>query len=574
MRIRSSLWTLAVALSAAGCTGVVDDPAPGGPGATNQSGSGGVGAGGSTQLPPVPDATQRGGTRVQPTTTLDGGRVVLRRLNRAEYDNTMRDLLGSMSNPARTTPFAADDVADGFDTLGQNLVMSLFLAEQMDGAANILVDELFARPAGDAWRARVLPCEPTVENFSVCATQVLTAFMNNAFRRPVAPDEVQARVTLGSSVLQSSGNARSGLGAALKSVLMSPHFVYRVELGDPNSPEATPLSDYELATRLSYFLWASMPDAALFEAAGAKKLTSSPDGLSAQVQRLLADPKSQGFIEGFAGQWLATRASGQFVASKEQFPDYDDALRLSLPQETNLFFQALIAEKQPLTSLVLADFSFVNDRLARHYGVPVTQSGFARTSLAGTPRMGVLSHASVLAFTSYAHRTSPVRRADWVLENLLCDPPPVPAMVPPFDDTPKQGTTLRQQFEEHRANPACAACHKIMDPIGFALEGYDAVGAYRTQENGVAVDTTGQLADGTPLADARDLAEAIAKDADYAICVAKQALTYAVGRSFSEAEARNYAGGLGVMMKDATWPAFIEAVVQSEAFRTRRGQAL
>jgi hypothetical protein len=363
------------------------------------------------------------------------------------------------------------------------------------------------------------------------------------------------------------------LGAALKSVLLSPHFLYRVELGDPTASSPTPLSDYELATRLSYFLWASMPDAALLEAADAKELTTTPEGLREQVARLLADPKSQGFVESFAGQWLSTRDAGAFVADPDKFPSYDDTLRTSLPQETNLFFQALLAENLPLSSLLLADFTFVNDRIARHYGLPGGQSGFVRTSLVDTPRLGILSHASVLAVTSYPSRTSPVRRADWVLEHLLCDPPPAaPPMIPALKEDLPPGATLRQTFEAHRKEPACASCHRIMDPIGFALEGYDASGAYRTMDNGAPVDTSGQLADGRPLKDARDLAMAITNDADYAICVSKQLLTFAVGRSFNNQAAKAYAAGIGVKMKDATWPAFIEAIAQSEAFRTRRGE--
>jgi hypothetical protein len=374
-------------------------------------------------LPPVKPNTERGGTAVAPTTQLDSGRVVLRRLNRAEYDNTVRDLLGTATTPARSTPFAPDDVADGFDTIGQSLIMSSLLAEQMDKTASTLVDELLARPAGDAWRTKILSCEPTTANLATCLPQILSAFMKNAYRRPVTADEVQGRMALAAKVRQDGGDAKAALGAALKSVLLSPHFLYRVELGDPSSPEATPLGDYELASRLSYLLWGSMPDSALLDTAGAKKL-SSPDELDATVDRMLRDPKSQGFVESFAGQWLSTRDALSFVANEEKFPTYDDALRTAMPQETNLFFKALLDEQQPLTQLLLADFTFVNDRLARQYGLPGGQKDFTRVSLAGTPRIGLLTQESFLAVTSYPMRTSPVKRADWVLEHLLCEPPP------------------------------------------------------------------------------------------------------------------------------------------------------
>lgn len=569
MRLIASRWLAPLVVSCAGCTGVLTG--------ADESPAQGAGAGASAGpglAPTVPPGDVPGGSNVVPSTVLDSGRVVLRRLNRTEYDNTMRDLLGSTASLARTTPFAADDVADGFDTIGQNLVMSLLLAEQMDKAASTLVAELMARPGDDPWRARILGCEPTAQTFTTCVPQILAAFMKSAYRRPVSADEVQTRVALASSVLQSSGDPLVGLSAALKSVLMSPHFLYRVELGEPASSAATPISDYELASRLSYFLWASMPDQALLDAAEARQLGPAGPELSAQVERMLADVKAQGFIESFAGQWLSTRDAPSFVADETNFPGYDDELRQSLSQETNLFFRALIDEKQPLAALLLGDFTFVNDRLARHYGLPAGHSGFARVSLSGTPRVGVLTHASVLAVTSYPQRTSPVKRADWVLEHLLCEPPPAaPAMIPAFQEELPPGATLRQQFELHRKDPGCASCHRIMDPIGFALENFDAVGAYRTMDNGGQVDASGQLADGTPLSGHEDLVRAIAKDADYAICLAKHLLTFAVGRSFSHPEAKAYAAGVGVTMKDATWPELIEAVIKSEAFRTRRGEA-
>ncbi|MGK3990802.1 DUF1592 domain-containing protein [Sorangium sp. So ce136] len=562
--LRISQWLPPLLLACVGCTGLIGSSEE----ETPRNG------GADSELPSIPPGGEPGGSYVVPTTVLDSGRVVLRRLNRTEYDNTMRDLLGSTLNLARKTPFAADDVVDYFNTNGEALVMSLLLTEQMDQAASTLIEELMGRTASDPWRNRILTCEPSASTFDRCATEVLNGFMKNAYRRPVTADEVQARVDLGRSVLQSSGDPTVALSAALKSVLLSPHVLYRVELGDPESPVATPLSDYELASRLSYFLWASMPDQELFDAAAAGQLSAAGPELTAQVERMLADDKAEGLIESFAGQWLSTRDAPSFVAEAALFPDYDDELRLSLAQETNLFFKALIDERQPLTTLLRSDFTFVNDRLARHYGLPPVGDGFQRVSLRGSPRIGILSHASVLAVTSHPNRTSVVKRAEWVLERLLCDPPPPPpAMIPPIKEELPPGLTLRQTLEAHRANPACAGCHKIMDPIGFALENFDATGAFRTMDNGAPVDASGQLADGTPLAGHEDLAAAIANDADYAICVAKHLLTFAVGRSFSAEEAKAYAAGIGVTMKDATWPEFIHAIVQSEAFRTRRGEA-
>jgi len=544
------------------------------PDSPTANGGGPSGTAGAGSIPNVPSANERGGTKIVPTTTLDPGRVVLRRLNRSEFDNTVRDLLGTLSTPAQST-FAADDVADGFDTIGSTLAMSSLLVENIDAATTTLVDELLARPAGDAWRARILSCTPEASGIAACYTQILSAFMKNAYRRPVTAEEVQTRVALAISVQTSSGDAMRGLNAALKSVLLSPHFLYRVELGDPTSAEATPLNDFELASRLSYFLWSTMPDTTLLQAAEDKKLSPAAAELDAQIDRMLTDPKSQGFIDSFAGQWLSTREALSFVADDKVFPTYDDALRTAMPQETKLFFKALIREEQPLNALMLGSFTFVNDRLAKQYGIPGGQTEFTRVSLEGTPRMGILTQGAFLATTSYPFRTSPVRRANWVLERLLCDPPPpAPANVPAFADTLPAGATLRQTFEAHRQNPACAGCHSVMDPIGFALENFDAIGTYRTQDNGAAVDATGSLLDGTPLDGAKSLSRAIASDADYPICVAKHLLTFAVGRSFSDPAATAYAAGIGLQKKDATWPDFLRAIARSQAFLTRRGEAI
>lgn len=524
------------------------------------------------ELPELPAAGEPGGTRVVPTMELDQGRVVLRRLNRAEYDNTVRDLLGTSLTPAQDG-FAPDDVEEGFDTIGNRLVVSLLLAEQLDAAANQLVDELLGRPEGDPTRDRILVCDPTSGDAPSCNEQILAPLMKNAFRRPVTSEEVQQRVDLAAQVQMSTSDPLRGLRAALNSVLLSPHFLYRVELGDPTSDVATPLSEYELASRLSYFLWASMPDQQLLDAAEAQALSRT---LDAQVDRMLADPKAQGFIDSFVGQWLSTREASGFAADGDVFPSFDDALRVSMAEETKLFFGALIQENQPLSALVLADFSFVNARLAQHYELPGGQTEFTRVALDGSPRMGLLTQETFLTVTSYSFRTSPVRRADWILEHLLCDPPPAaPPMIPALEAAPPEsGLTLREVFERHRQEPSCASCHQIMDPIGFALENFDAIGAYRTLDNGAPVDASGQLVDGTPINGVEDLAQAIASDADYAICLGKQMLTYAVGRSFSETEARAYAAGVGVSVKDGTWPDLIHAVANSQAFLTRRGETL
>ena len=577
--------------AAAGCTGVSSlPPSPGdnGPGAPGETPAGtgntgvtttpGTGGTGATPVTAVPGRSAW--DNVKPTTTMDSGRVVLRRLNNAEYDNTMRDLLGTTSRPSVDLMFSSDNVnIDGFDTVGSVLSYSNLLLEGQDAAADKLLAELMARPKTDPLRLRVMLCEPTAANIDTCASQILKPFATSAYRRPATDAEVADLVTLATTVTTSSADPVNGMTSALKAVLMSPNFLFHLETsGVASSSAAAKLSDYELASRLSYFLWSTMPDATLMAAAAAAKLAPQGADFTSQVARMIADPtKFQAFIDNYAGQALTLRDTKLVSPQADMFPTFDDPLHAAIIPETSNFFASLIKDAQPLTTLLLADFTFVNDRLAKHYGVPGGQTTFSKVTLpAASHRMGILTQESFLTVTSMPDRTSPVKRGNWILDQILCDsapPPPkdVKAFVAPVVGS---GLTVRQALAAHRASPACGVCHNTIDPLGLAFENFDAMGSYRTMDNGAAVDASGTLPNGTAFADAKGLATSLAGDPRFTRCMVKQALTYAVGRSFDAIDARSYVAGLAdpLAKAHATWPDLLKTVASSEAFVTRRGE--
>ncbi len=556
----------------AGCTGDGDPAASEGSGA---QGSGGAGSVGGTTA----GQTATGGTIndvPQGRAGLDPGRVTMRRLNSTEYNNTVRDLLGTSLRPADAFP--PDEVSDGFNTIGSTLAIPPARLESYEAAAQSLVDELFALPVADARRQSVLSCSFDAGQEDVCGEKILSELMRRAFRRPPDAAEVGRFTQLAKAVRGLGATAEEGLKAAIRAVLMAPQFVFRIEKDSaPGSAALNALSDHELATRLSYFLWASMPDRELFEEADAGHLTQPSQALAAQLDRMLASPKAASLADSFAAQWLGLPALATKLPSGSAFPTYDATLLSSAATETKRFFQELLAKDAPVESLITADFSVIDSRLGSNYGVTVSGPDFVRTSLSGTPRVGILGQASFLLGTSHPDRTSPVKRGAWVLTSLLCaQPPPPPQMVAELlTPTPGEGGTLRQQLEKHRASPQCAGCHTLMDPIGLALENFDAIGQYRAEDNGVAIDARGTLPSGVMINGGRELAFALADDPRYAPCVTQQLLTYAVGRSFDNSEAKAYAATLA---RDASgggslgWKAALRAVVSSEAFRTKRGE--
>jgi hypothetical protein len=327
-----------------------------------------------------------------------------------------------------------------------------------------------------------------------------------------------------------------GIVQAIQAMLVSPHFLFRIEQDRrlAKTEEIYQISQHDLASRLSYFLWSSMPDDELLRLADEQALRK-PGALEAQVKRMLKDPKSQALAENFGGQWLELRKLESVKPERERFPDFEEYLRMSMRRETEMFFENIIRQDRSIVDFIDADYTFLNERLARFYKIPnVAGPEFRQVSLAGnSERGGVLTHASVLTVSSYATRTSPVLRGKWILENILNAPPPPPPPDVPNLDEAKIGSsmTLRQQLEEHRKNATCAACHARMDPLGFGLENFNAIGQWRTQDGKFPVDSSGTLPDGRSFSGPQELKVILKADRDaFARGLTEKLLTYALGR--------------------------------------------
>jgi hypothetical protein len=366
--------------------------------------------------------------------------------------------------------------------------------------------------------------------------QILRKLITRAFRRPPTDEELKRYADLASVSRRQGESLESSVQLVLQALLVSPHFLYKMEL-DPPGKEGQPrdLNDFEVATRLSYFLWSSMPDDELLALAEAGKLKQDGN-LEKQVRRMLASPKSKALAENFAGQWLELRSLDIRTPDGELFPAFSDELRRAMRTETEMFFDAVVREDRSVLDLLSADFTFVNEPLARHYGIAgVSGNEFRRVSTAGTPRGGLLSQASFLTITSNPNRTSPVKRGKWILENILGTPPPPPPPDVPELVEAKKGEdlgSLRARLEEHRKNPACASCHERMDPLGFAMENYDAIGAWRDKDGKTPIDASGKLPSGESFRGATELRDLIVKSrqSEFLHCLAEKLLTYALGR--------------------------------------------
>lgn len=366
------------------------------------------------------------------------------------------------------------------------------------------------------------------------STEILSRFASRAFRRPATRLEVERLVQLAAKVRAESGRFEEGIQVAIQAILVSPHFLFKVET--PKEVDAQgkmPLvTQYELATRISYFLWSSMPDDELLLLAHRGQLRD-PKRLLDKVARMLRDPRANHFVKNFAGQWLQLRNLDQVRPDSEIFGAFNDQIRELMRRETLTFFAGVMRGNLPVTTLLDGQFTYLNEPLARFYGVVgVKGPEFRKVSLVGTPRGGLLTQASILTVTSDPTRTSPVKRGKWILENLLnTPPPPAPPNIPELEKATLTGT-LRERMEQHRSNPACAACHNMMDPLGFALENYDAVGLWRDREGDEPIDASGQLPDGTKFTGVGELREMLVtqrKD-QFTRCLAEKLLIYAIGR--------------------------------------------
>lgn len=448
------------------------------------------------------------------------------------------------------------------------------------------------RPAS---QRRLLKCDPSKPQAEQ-TREVMGRFASKAYRRPATTEEVERLAKIVDSAIARGEKWEAACQLGFTAALVSPKFLFRVELDDrPDSPDAHPIDEFHLASRLSYFLWSSMPDDELFELAEKKQLSAN---LPVQVKRMLKDPKATALVENFVMQWLQLQPLSKVQPDTKRFPSFNEQLRIAMKKETELFFGELVREDRSVLDILDADFTYLNRRLAQHYGIqdtagntaatkprkpngkPFPEEGFVRVPLAGTGRGGLLMQASVLTVTSNPTRTSPVKRGKWVLEQLLGTPPPSPPPdVPELekDGKPLSAGTLRQRMEEHRKNVACANCHAKMDPLGFGLENFDAVGAFRAKDpdaNWAPIDPSGVLPDGKKFAGPDELKQILLGKKDLFVrCLAERMLTFAIGRGLESADKRHVDRIVELTAKDGyKFSALVAAVASSDPFRLRRGK--
>jgi len=425
-------------------------------------------------------------------------------------------------------------------------------------------------------RRAIFQCRPTTKaGERACAAQILGRLARRAYRQPVSATEL-APILDFYDTARAQGTFESGVQRGLQRILASPRFVFRVERDPATAVPGSvhPVSNVELASRLSFFLWSSIPDEALLRAATQGTL-AQPAVLEQQVRRMLADPRSASLVSNFAGQWLHLRNVKSVQPNSDEFPDFDDNLRQAFRRETELLFDSVIREDRNVLDLLRADYTFVNERLARHYGIPnVYGTRFRRVMVTNDARRGLLGQGSMLSTTSHAERTSPVLRGKWVLENVLGLPvPPPPPDIPQLmgNEEGKKPKTLREQMAEHRADPVCASCHKVMDPVGFALENFDAVGAWRSREPGGPIDASGQLADGTRVDGVVTLRKAILDRPELFVgTMTEKLMIYALGRGV---EAQDMPAVRAIIRdaaaNDYRFSAMVLGIVRSVPFRMR-----
>jgi hypothetical protein len=409
---------------------------------------------------------------------------------------------------------------------------------------------------------------------AACALRIVESLERRGYRRPPAEAETQRLLKLVALVQKEGDSFEEGIRIALQSILVSPAFLFRIER-DPAAVAGNYfLNDYELASRMSYFLWSTMPDEELLKLADQHKL-GQREVLETQVLRMLRDPKAANLVDDFATQWLDLRALDRKKPDALKFPTVDDELLGDMRRETQLFVGEIFRDDRNLHDIIKGKFTYVNGPLARYYGIPgVDGFNFRRVSLEGTDRGGILTQASILTLTSYATRTSPVIRGKWVLENMLgAAPPPPPPDVPALEATnPGVEVSVRARLEQHRANPACAVCHRQMDPIGFGLENFDAAGGFRTKEGKFDIDSSGILPDGRAFTGANGLRDILLSQSEaFTRNLTEKMLTFALGRGLEKSDRvvvdqinRRLAENGNKLSVLAT------AIVESEPFRMRK----
>jgi len=430
-------------------------------------------------------------------------------------------------------------------------------------------------------RHRIFSCHPANSAAELpCARQILTSLARRAYRRPVTGADLETLLSFYQSA-RNKKNFEAGIQNALRLILTDPKFLFRTETDSPNAAPGSihPISDVELASRLSFFLWSTIPDDQLITVASQGKLRD-PAVLEQQVKRMLADDRSEALVKNFAGQWLLLRNLPNVQPDPNEFPNFDDNLRQAFRRETEMFFESVMREDRSVLDLLNADYTFVNERLAKHYGIPgIYGSQFRRVKLTGEvgeERRGLLGQGSILTVTSEANRTSPVKRGKFILENIFGTPPPSPPPnVPPLKENDgAQAMSVRARMELHRKNPPCAGCHAVMDPLGFSLENFDGIGEWRTKEPGGAVDPSGQLADGTKVDGPVALRNAIMKHPEQFVrTLTEKLMTYGLGRGLEYYDMPTVRGiARDASRNDYRFSSIVLGIVKSTPFQMRRVQ--
>jgi cytochrome c551/c552 len=440
------------------------------------------------------------------------------------------------------------------------------------GVDSVIVEgpHVAAGPGDTPSRRRIFACQPRGTGEG-CAKTILSNIAHRAYRRPLTDRDVQTLMTFYESG-RKNGGFEAGIQQGLERILVSPDFLFRIE--QDHTDKVRRLTDVELASRLSFFLWSSIPDDELLAAAERGRLKDA-SVLEQQVRRMLADPRAKALVENFAGQWLVLKNIRNVSPDADLFPDFDENLRDAFLQETALFFESQLKEDRSVVDLLGADYTFVNERLARHYGIPnVYGDRFRRVSLTDGRRGGLLGQGSLLTVTSYPNRTSPVLRGKWLLETILgTPPPPPPPDVPALQDRGEGGkiASVRERLEAHRKNPACSGCHSVMDPLGFALENFDPIGRWRTDDAGTPVDASGTLPSGAAFTGMSGLRTLLLQQRDqFATNVTEQLLGYALGRGieyYDLPSVRRIAKGAS--SQDYRWSSIILGIVSSGPFQYR-----
>ena len=436
-------------------------------------------------------------------------------------------------------------------------------------------------PEDTASRRHVFVCYPSEATAEEpCAEEILSSLARRAFRRPVVDNDVQPLLSLYREG-RNEGSFETGIQFALRGILIDPEFLFRVERDPAGAVPATAyrLSDVELASRLSFFLWSSIPDDELLDVAARGELRA-PAMLEEQVTRMLRDTRSDALVDNFFGQWLLLRNMRTVAPDTEAFLDFDENLREAMERETALFVESQVRDDRSVLDLLRADYTFLNERLARHYGIPkVYGNHFRRVAVDGRGRGGLLGQGSILTVTSYPNRTSPTKRGLWVLENLLgSPPPPPPPNVPALSDADQshegRSLSMRERMEAHRTGPICASCHRRMDPLGFSLENFDGIGAWRSTEGGTPIDASSTLPDGAGFEGPSGLRDLLlGREERFAETVTEKLLTYALGRGVEYYDApavREITSAAAT--SDYRWSSVILGIVESTPFQMRRSR--